>query len=78
MTRVYIIAIVCILCMCDVKLYELIWIVGFGGALVESMPFDRKVVGSNPALAAMQRPWVTPSLAVACSALVCKLRHSVN
>jgi len=47
-------------------------------AMVESMPFDRKVMGSNPALAAMQRPWVTPSLAVACSALVCKLRHSVN
>ena len=28
-----------------------------GGALVESMPFDRRVVGSNPALAAMLRPW---------------------
>ena len=28
------------------------WIVGLGGALVESMPFDRTVVGSNPALAA--------------------------
>ena len=26
--------------------------VGRGSALVESMPFDRRVVGSNPALAA--------------------------
>ena len=26
--------------------------VGRGGALVESMPFDRRVAGSNPALAA--------------------------
>ena len=27
-------------------------LVGHGGALVESKPFDRRVVGSNPALAA--------------------------
>ena len=27
--------------------------VGHGGALVETTPFDRRVVGSNPALAAM-------------------------
>ena len=27
--------------------------VGHGGALVEMMPFNRRVVGSNPALAAM-------------------------
>ena len=27
--------------------------VGRGGVLVESMPFDRRVVGLNPALAAM-------------------------
>ena len=26
-------------------------IVGRGGALVESMPFDRRVAGSNPAIA---------------------------
>jgi len=30
----------------------LILIVGHGGALVESMPFERIVVGSYPALAA--------------------------
>ena len=29
-----------------------IYFVGHGGALVESKPFDRKVVGLNPALAA--------------------------
>jgi len=28
-------------------------LVGRGGALVESMPLDQRVVGSNPALAAM-------------------------
>jgi len=28
-------------------------IVGCGGALVESIPFNRRVVGSNPALATM-------------------------
>ena len=28
-------------------------LVGHGGALVETTPFDRRVVGSNPALAAM-------------------------
>ena len=42
--------------------------VGRGGALVESKPFDRMVVGSNPALAAMQGPWASPQLAVACGA----------
>jgi len=38
------------------------------------------LVGSNPTLAAMQGqgPWAGPSLAVACSASACKLRHSVN
>ena len=46
--------------------------------LVETMPFDRRVVGSNPALAATWWPWASPSLAVACSASACKLRHSVN
>ena len=33
---------------------------GRGGALVESMPFARRVVGSNPALAAMYGPWTSP------------------
>ena len=27
-------------------------VVGFGGALVETTPFDRRVVGPNPVLAA--------------------------
>ena len=31
---------------------EYVYIVGRGGTLVESMPFDRRLVGSNPALAA--------------------------
>src|SRR6218665_978754 len=49
---------------------------GRGGALVESMPFDRNVVGFNPALAATQGPWwASPSLAVACSSSACKLRQ---
>src|SRR6218665_346628 len=39
--------------------------VGRGCALVESIPFDRRVVGSNPALDAMQEPWASPSLTVA-------------
>ena len=30
---------------------------GHGGALVETAPLDRRVTGSNPALAAMLRPW---------------------
>ena len=45
------------------------------------MPLDRKVVGSNLALAATpgsQGPWASPSLTVACSDSACKLRHSVN
>src|SRR6218665_3959555 len=56
------------------KLYP----VGHGGALVETAPFDRRVVCSNPALAAMKGPWASLSLTVACSASVCKLQHSVN
>ena len=51
---------------------------GLGDALVESMPFDRRVTGSNPALAATLGPWASPSLAVACRASACKLRHIVN
>ena len=50
--------------------------VGHGGALVESMPFDRRVTGSNAALTAMWGPWASPLLAVACSASACKLQHS--
>src|SRR6218665_422401 len=66
----------------------LLILVGRGGTLVDSMPFDRKVVGSNPILAARQGPWASPSLTVyniyyilyilytvACSASSCKLRH---
>src|SRR6218665_357126 len=52
--------------------------VGRDCALVKSMPFNQSVVGSNPALAATKGPWASPSLAVACSASTCKLRHSVN
>ena len=51
---------------------------GRGGALVESTPFDRWVAGSNPALEITKGHWASPSLAVAHSASVCKLRHSVN
>ena len=38
------------------------------GALVESKPFDQRIVGSNPALAATLGPWASPELAVACGA----------
>ena len=30
-----------------------------------------KVEGSNPTLAVTQEPWASPSLAIACSSLVC-------
>ena len=40
---------------------------GRGGALVETMTFNRRVVGSTPALAAMQGPWASPLPAVACA-----------
>jgi len=39
--------------------------VGRGGALVELAPFVQRVVGLNPALAAMQGPWASPTLPVA-------------
>ena len=48
-------------------------VVGRGGVLVESLPFDRRVAGSNSALAATQGPWASPSLAVACSTSAGKL-----
>src|SRR6218665_2072383 len=37
---------------------------GRGGASVESMPFDHRVVGSNPALATTKGPWASPSFTV--------------
>src|SRR6218665_586811 len=49
--------------------------VGHDGALAESMPFDRRFVGPNPALAATLGPWASPSLTVARSASACKLRQ---
>ena len=39
-------------------------LVGRGGALVETMTFVRRVVGSTPTLAAT--PWASPLPAVAC------------
>src|SRR6218665_1812920 len=33
--------------------------VGRGGALVETMTFNRRVVGSTPALAATEGPWAS-------------------
>ena len=38
-----------------------------GGALVEAITLNRRVVGSTPALAAMSGPWASPLLAVACA-----------
>src|SRR6218665_2271850 len=43
---------------------------GHGGALVESIAFNQRVVGSTPALAAMLGPWASPLPTVACA-----LRH---
>ena len=42
-----------------------ICIAGHGGAFVETMTFNRRVVGSTPALAATQGPWASPLPAVA-------------
>ena len=39
---------------------------GRGGTLVESMTFNRKVVGSTPTLATTQGLWASPLPAVAC------------
>src|SRR6218665_2850061 len=41
--------------------------VGHGGALVEAITLNRRVVGSTLALAAMQGPWASPLPAVACA-----------
>jgi len=38
-----------------------------GGALVESIALNRRVVGSNPAQAATKRPWASPLPTVACA-----------
>jgi len=46
--------------------HVVVWL-GHGGALVESIAFNRRVVGSTPALAAMQGPWASPLPAVACA-----------
>ena len=40
---------------------------GRGGALVESMTLNRRVVDSTPALAATYGPWASPLLTVACA-----------
>ena len=45
--------------------------VGRGGSLVSSVPFVRRVAGSNPTLVATYGPWASPSLAVACSDSAC-------
>ena len=38
---------------------------GRGGSLVDSAPFVKRVVGSNPAVAATYGPWASLSIAVA-------------
>ena len=48
---------------------------GMGGALVESTPLVRRVMGSTPALAATQGPWASPSLTIACGV---NFRHSIH
>ena len=40
---------------------------GHGGALVESIAFNRRVVGSTLALAATYGPWASPLPTVACA-----------
>ena len=41
--------------------------VGCGGALVESMTFNWRVVGLTPALDATKGPWASPLPTVACA-----------
>src|SRR6218665_1915950 len=60
------------------SLRHALWLVGCGGVLVESMRLDRRVVGSNPVLAATKGLSSNPSLTVACNASACKRRHSFN
>ena len=40
-------------CLLGMRTMQRLQFVGHGGALVESMPFDQRGVGSNPTLAAM-------------------------
>ena len=42
-------------------------VVGRDGALVESISFNWRVVGSTPALAVTYGPWASPLPAVACA-----------
>jgi len=53
---------------CLVRVHQCV--VECGGSLVDSMPSIRRVVGSNHTLVVMQGTWASPSLAVACGALV--------
>ena len=48
---------------------KLLAIVGRGGALVEAITFNRRVVGSTPALSATEGPWASslPTCTVACA-----------
>jgi len=41
--------------------------VGRGGALVEALTFNRRVVGLTPALAATWGPWASPLPTVTCA-----------
>ena len=51
--------------------------VGRGGAMVDTMNFNRRVVGSNPTLAAMQGPWQVLYLQLPVRFGV-KLRYSIR
>jgi len=51
--------------------------VGRGGALVETMTFNRRVVGSTPALATMQGPLASPYLQLPVRIGV-QLRYSIR
>ena len=50
---------------------------GRSGSLVDAVPFIQRAAGSNPALAATQGPWASPSLAVAEWHFGVKLRHRI-
>src|SRR6218665_3257921 len=49
-----------LLCKCNISMVH-------GSALFESTTFNRRVVGSTPALAATLVPWASPLPAVACA-----------
>ena len=63
----------CIIVTVIVIVLVIITIVGRGGSLVDSTPIVRRVMGSNPSVAATQILWASPSLAVACGV---KLRNN--